>query len=136
MAADLRLIEFARQTRREPTPAEEALWRLLRNRRFAGWKFRRRHPLGLYIADFYSAATAVVIELDGDSHATEEGIEHDRIRHEYLCSLGVAVLRFWNVELKENTDGVLARVFEVCTERQGTRRRRTPPQHRRTRTNE
>ena len=45
MAADPRLIEFARQMRREPTPAEEAFWRLLRNRRFAGWKFRRQHPL-------------------------------------------------------------------------------------------
>jgi very-short-patch-repair endonuclease len=134
MAVDRRLIEFARQMRREPTPAEEVLWRLLRNRRFAGWKFRRQHPLGLYIADFYSAAAALVIELDGDTHATEEGIEHDRVRHTYLRSLDVEVLRFWNSELKENTDGVLARIFEVGTERQGTRRRRTPPQHRRKRT--
>lgn len=134
MAADPRLIAFARQMRREPTSAEDALWRLLRNRRYAGWKFRRQHPLGLYVADFYSAAAAVVIELDGDSHATEEGIEHDRVRHAYLRSLGVEVLRFWNSEFRENTDGVLARVFEVCTERQGTKRRRTPQEHRRKRT--
>ena len=133
MAADPRLIEYARQMRREPTPAEETLWRLLRNRRFAGWKFRRQHPLGLYIADFYAASAALVIELDGDSHATEEGIEHDRIRHAYLRSLDVEVLRFWNSELKENTDGVLARVSEVCAARQGTLRRKTSPQHRRPR---
>jgi very-short-patch-repair endonuclease len=133
VAADPRLIEFARQMRHEPTPAEEALWRLLRNRRFAGWKFRRQHPLGLYIADFYSSSAALVVELDGDSHATEEGAEYDRVRHEYLRSLGVEVLRFWNSELKENEDGVLARIFEVCTERQGMRRQWTPQRHRRKR---
>jgi len=133
VAADPRLIEFARQMRREPIPAEKAVWRLLRNRRLADWKFRRQHPLGLYIADFYSASAALVIELDGDTHATEEGIEHDRIRHAYLQSLGVMVLRFWNGEVKENSDGILQRVYEVCASRQGTKRRRTPPGDRRAR---
>jgi adenine-specific DNA-methyltransferase len=65
--------------RREPTPTEEALWRLLRNRQLAGCKFRRQHPVGRYIADFYSASAALVVELDGDSHATPEGQEHDRV---------------------------------------------------------
>src|SRR5438445_13032013 len=123
MAADRRLIEFARQMRREPTPAEKVMWRLLRNRRLAGLKFRRQHPLGRYIADFYSADAALVIELDGDSHATEEGIEHDRVRHAYLRGLDVEVIRFWNSQLAENADGILECVFELCTRRHGTRRR-------------
>src|SRR5688500_9054297 len=133
MAADRRLIEFARQMRHEPTPAEARLWRLLRNRRTTGFKFRRQHPVGLYVADFYSASAALVVELDGDTHATEEGIEHDRVRHEYLRGLELEVIRFWNVDLKENEDGVLDRICEVCAARQGMRRRRTPPEHRRER---
>ena len=133
MAADRRLIEFARRMRHEPTPAEEVMWRLLRNRRTAGFKFRRQHPVGRYIADFYSASAALVIELDGDTHATEEGIEHDRVRHEYLSGLGLEVLRFWNSAVHDNSDGVLERVCEVCAARQGTRRRRTPASDRRVR---
>src|SRR6478672_11151122 len=123
MPTDPRLLEFARRMRREPTPAEEAMWRLLRNRRLAGFKFRRQHPLGLYIADFYAPSAALVLELDGDTHATPEGIEHDRVRHAYLESLGLAVVRFWNSELKDNPDGVLDRICELCRQRQGLRRR-------------
>ena len=126
MAADPRLIEFARRMRREPTPAEETLWRLLRNRRLAGFKFRRQHPIGPYIADFYAASAALVIELDGDSHATDEGKENDRIRHAYLESLGLLVVRFWNFEVKEDAEAILERLGSLCAERQGNRRRVTP----------
>lgn len=133
MAADPRLIEFARQMRREPTPAEEAVWRLLRNRRLAGFKFRRQHPVGLYIADFYSSASALVVELDGDSHTTAEGQEHDRTRHTYLRTLGLEVLRFWNFEVTENPDGVVEQIARLSEERRGLRRRRTPVNHRRCR---
>ena len=58
MASDPRLIEFGAEMRHEPTPAEETMWRLLRNRRLAGYKFRRQHPIGPYIADFYAASAA------------------------------------------------------------------------------
>ncbi|MCE9561932.1 MAG: endonuclease domain-containing protein [Planctomycetes bacterium] len=95
------MIEFARQMRHEPTPAEEVLWRLLRNYRLANLKSRRQHPIGRYIADFYIASASLVIELDGDTHTTEEGIEHDRVRHCYLESLGLMIIRFWNFEVKE-----------------------------------
>src|SRR5262245_65596999 len=103
MPPDPRLLEFARQMRREPTPAAKLMWRLLRNRRLAGYKFRRQHPLGLYIADFYSREAALVVELDGDSHFTPEGIEHDRIRNEYMRSLNLLTLRFLNSEVFDNT---------------------------------
>jgi very-short-patch-repair endonuclease len=102
MSPDRRLLEFARAMRREPTPAEQAMWILLRNRQLAGYKFRRQYILGQYIADFYSPASAIVVELDGDSHCTPEGQEHDRIRHAYLASRGLAVLRFWNTDVNEN----------------------------------
>ena len=119
MAADPRLIEFAQQMRREPTPAEKAMWRLLRNYRLAGFKFRRQHPVGRYITDFYTSSASLVLELDGDSHATEEGIEHDRVRQAYLESLGLLVVRFWNFEVKENPDGILDQLWELCSERYG-----------------
>src|SRR5262245_6490870 len=126
MPPDPRLLEYARSMRREPTPAEQVLWRLLRNRRLAGFKFRRQHPLGLYIADFYSHHTALVIELDGDSHFTDEGIEHDRVRLAYLESLGLHVLRFLNPDVFDNEGGVVEVIARTCGERAGRFRRRTP----------
>jgi very-short-patch-repair endonuclease len=102
------------------------MWRLLRNRRLAGYKFRRQHPVGRYIADFYAASAALVVELDGDSHATEEGKEHDCVRHAYLEALGLAVIRFWNFEEKEDTDAILELLGTLCSQRQGRRRRPTP----------
>ena len=127
MAADPRLIDFAHKMRHEPSPAELAVWRLLRNHRLAGFKFRRQHPVGRYIADFYAPSAALVLELDGDTHATAEGIEHDRVRQAYLKSLGLLVIRVWNFEVRENPDGLLERLWELCPERQGQRRRHTPP---------
>jgi very-short-patch-repair endonuclease len=126
MAVDPRLLEFARHMRREPTPAEEAMWRMLRNGQLAGFKFRRQHPIGLYIADFYAPSAALVLELDGNSHTTDEGIKHDRIRHTYLESLGLVVVRFWNFEVKESPDAVSECIAALCQQRKGLRRRLVP----------
>ena len=114
MDRDPRLIEFARQMRREPTPAERRMWSLLRNRRLAGFRFRRQHPVGIYIADFYCAVARLVVELDGDSHIGNE--EADRRREEYLRGLGLRVIRFWNVDLADNGEGVLDIVCAACAE--------------------
>ena len=62
---DRRLLHFAKDMRREPTDAEKRLWRLLRDRRLAGFKFRRQVPVGGYILDFYCMKEAVVVEADG-----------------------------------------------------------------------
>lgn len=130
MPPDPRLLEYARAMRREPTPAERVMWRLLRNRQLAGYKFRRQHPLGLYIADFYSRDAALVVELDGDSHFTPEEIEHDRIRHAYLESLDLCVLRFLNPDVFDNADAVVELIGKTCAGRSGLLRRRTPRPHR------
>jgi very-short-patch-repair endonuclease len=103
--------------RRAPTPAEQRLWRLLRNRRFAGFKFRRQHPFGPYILDCYCPAARLVIELDGDTHANAETERQDAERTAYLERRGLTVLRFWNVDLAENEEGVAARIFDECTQR-------------------
>jgi very-short-patch-repair endonuclease len=76
-------------------------------RQFLGLKFRRQHPLGRYIVDFYCAERRLAVELDGGQHFTVEGQAYDRRRTEYLAARGVRVLRFTNRELFEDTDRVL-----------------------------
>ena len=61
-------IQTARQLRRDQTDEEKELWRALRSHRFAGFKFRRQHPAGIYILDFYCAAARLDVELDGFQH--------------------------------------------------------------------
>src|SRR5262245_40302392 len=89
--------DLARNLRQQPVPAERIMWWQLRGRRFAGFKFRRQHPIGPYIVDFYCATCALGVELDGETHL---GREHaDQGRQEYLEAEGLKVLRFWNNEV-------------------------------------
>ena len=90
------LVERARELRRDQTSAEEFAWELLRNRRFAGLKFRRQHQIGNYIADFYCAEHRLVLEIDGEIHRTREVADKDATRDAYLHTLGQKVLRFTN----------------------------------------
>lgn len=85
------------------TDAERRLWYALRDRRFAGWKFRRQVSIGPFVADFLCHAAALVIEVDGGQHSAET----DARRTAFLEGQGYRVLRFWNNEVLENTEGVL-----------------------------
>lgn len=87
------------------TDAESLLWYHLRNRRFMGLKFRRQHPIGSYIADFYCDAHRLVLEIDGGQHA--EQMAYDQKRSLWLTSQGIATLRFWNHEVLQHTAAVL-----------------------------
>ena len=106
--------------RKEPTPSEQHLWHIVRNRRLAAFKFRRQHPFGPYILDFYCPRARLIIELDGDSHATEEGQQSDAERTAYLERRGIKVLRIWNSAMTENEDGVVTRIFDECIQRTPT----------------
>jgi very-short-patch-repair endonuclease len=97
------LREFARRMRREPTPAERRLWWMLRDRRLAGFKFRRQVPVGPYILDFLCKDARVAIEADGGQHADPSA---DTARTSWLTANGYRVLRFWNGEILSNPDGV------------------------------
>jgi very-short-patch-repair endonuclease len=103
--------------RKEPTTAEKTLWRVVRNRRLSGFKFRRQHPFGPYILDCYCPAARLVVELDGGSHADDEGKRRDADRTSYLERCGLKVLRFWNVELAEDEEAVLDRIWDECIRR-------------------
>ena len=98
--------QIARKLRKSSTEAEIYLWRHLRSRQLEGCKFRRQQPLGPYIVGFVSFEKRLVVELDGGQHALQK--DEDQIRDGWLKSEGFEVLRFWNNEVFENSDGVLA----------------------------
>ena len=110
---DPRLIDFAKQMRREMTEPEKRLWYQLRAKRFAGTKFRRQNVVGKYIADFYSRGAMLVIEVDGDSHGFTH--DYDVIREDYLRRLGFTVIRFTNYEVMTNMEGVLTLIGQRLT---------------------
>ena len=97
----------ARSFRKKPTDAEARLWSELRNRELLGFKFRRQHPLGNRILDFYCEEAKLALELDGSGHFYDLKREDDLDREIELYEKGVRVLRFSNSDVFENMDGVL-----------------------------
>lgn len=102
----------ARQLRCEQTPAEALLWEHLRNRRFMGLKFRRQHPLGRFVADFYCAQHRLVVELDGAVH--QKRGEYDDLRTEELEAKGYRVLCFTNSQVVQDLEWVLEQIARAC----------------------
>jgi very-short-patch-repair endonuclease len=109
------ILHHARRMRYEPTKAERLLWQKLRRRQLGGYKFRRQHPLGNYIVDFYCAETKLIVEVDGDIHAYQETYDAERMTD--LETLGYRVIRFWNEQVLREMDGVLEVILRVCDER-------------------
>ena len=103
---------FARELRKNPTDAEFKLWQNIREKRIKGYQFYRQKNLGNYIVDFYCPAGKLIIELDGGQHYSDDGMESDGIRGNYLASLGFTVLRFSDRDVLKNMDGVLQRIYE------------------------
>ncbi len=87
------------------TVAERRLWAKLRDRQVDGHKFRRQHPLGPYVLDFFCEGSKLVIEIDGGQHA--EMAARDAVRTAWLAKHGCRVIRSWNNDVLLNIDGVL-----------------------------
>lgn len=104
--------ERAQRLRREATPAERKLWARLKAKQLNGLQFRRQHPIGPYIVDFYCAALKLAIEIDGDTHGSEEALRRDEKRSAFIASKGVRIIRFWNSDIHERLDGALADILE------------------------
>ncbi|MEW6468242.1 MAG: endonuclease domain-containing protein [Bacteroidota bacterium] len=102
----------ARILRKQMTSSERALWEVLRRNSVKGFYFRRQHPIWIYIADFYCHKAKLVIELDGEIHHSEKAKKHDAERDEMMKGQGITVLRFPNVEVFENLNGVMKKVTE------------------------
>jgi len=98
----------ARQLRSDATDAEAAMWRLLRHRRLAGFKFRRQVPLQNYILDFVCFERKLVAEVDGSQHFESDS---DRRRDAILINEGFRVLRYWNNDVLQRPSSVLEDIF-------------------------
>jgi very-short-patch-repair endonuclease len=105
-----------RVLRQHATDAEKLMWKLLRNRQLGGVKFRRQHPVGKYILDFYSYEFGLAVELDGGGPANPSQMRYDVERTQALEEQGIRVLRFWNNEVLCNTEGVLQSIWEAVNE--------------------
>ena len=89
-------IDKAREFRQTPTETEHAAWHLLRGLRSRGFKFRRQHPAGPYVADFCCTELHLIVELDGSVHGQPSQARSDARRDAHLKSMGYMVLRLPN----------------------------------------
>jgi very-short-patch-repair endonuclease len=94
----------AQSLRNNATDAERCLWRCLSRRQLGGFKFSRQIPVGPFVCDFLCRERGLIVEVDGGQHADNS---QDDSRTAYLASAGYRVIRFWNNEVLQNTDGVL-----------------------------
>jgi len=104
------MLRLAGELRKSMTQAEKVLWEKLRNKKIKGVRFRRQHPIGEFIADFFSYETLMVIEIDGAVHQDPSQLERDIERTKILASLGIKVIRFSNEEVIGHLDQVINRI--------------------------
>lgn len=117
-------LDRRRELRRFSSSAELDLWDQLKNKQFHGLKFRRQYSVGNYILDFYCPRLRLAIELDGDSHFETRQIINDRRRTAWLRTMYIREIRFRNDEVRDDLEGVLARIEKFITSP-------TPPDFRR-----
>ena len=115
--ADSKSHERARAFRRELTPPEVRLYVALRGRKLRGLKFRRQHPIGPYILDFYCAAAKLAVEVDGASHLTSEQGAHDERRTDWLARHCVKVLRIPASDVRDHLVDVLGWIGDAAEAR-------------------
>jgi very-short-patch-repair endonuclease len=115
--ASMESIERARDLRKRMTEAEKLLWSYLRNKKLAGFKFRRQHPIWIFIADFYCHEVKLVVELDGGIHKEVEQKEWDENRTAEIDRLEIKVVRFTNEEVLGNIKEVLKQIKRGCEKR-------------------
>jgi len=102
------LLARARWMRANPTNAEKKLWTLLRDRRFAAFKFRRQQVIGPYRVDFVCLEQRLIIEADGSQHSDDR---HDARRTGFLVRNGFRVLRFWNTQVLSEALSVAEAIY-------------------------
>jgi imidazole glycerol-phosphate synthase subunit HisF len=99
--ARLETIQLARNLRHSTTKSEKILWRYINKGRILGYKFRRQHPIGFYVADFYCHKLRLVIEVDGPIHMLKDNQEHDVNRTAVLEQYDIEVIRFKNEDVEK-----------------------------------
>ena len=107
------IVMRARAQRRQPSLPEGLLWQALKSRP-NGLKFRRQHPFGWCISDFYCAAAKLVVEVDGQSHSMGERAQHDVRRDRWLREQGLRVLRFAAADVMSDLQSVVTAIILAC----------------------
>lgn len=107
-----KILNQAKELRKNQTEPEEIMWFLLRDKRFCDLKFKRQVPFGKYIADFICLEKKLIIELDGSQHLQENNLVHDEKRREYIENEGYKVVRFYNSEIFNNLESVLEKIYQ------------------------
>ena len=108
-------VQRAKELRQDMTEAEKVLWQAVRANRLNGWHFRRQQIIGGFIADFYCHAAALVVELDGGIHETQQ--EYDQERTELIKTFGIEVVRFKNETVLNQLPQVLQEIDRLCRDR-------------------
>lgn len=108
--ADLNIKSKAKDLRKRMTTSEMLLWDQLRNRKLNGKHFRRQHPYGIYILDFFCNKANLAIEIDGEIHKFKEEYDHERTK--YLEDTGLKIIRFTNSDIEKNIEEALIRIKE------------------------
>jgi very-short-patch-repair endonuclease len=107
-------VYVARKQRRQMSPPEVLLWRQVRGG-VLGFKVRRQHPIGPYLADFYVPIARLVVEVDGSAHDFGDRPERDAARDQYMQERGYRVLRISARDVSGNLEGVLSFIAEQVT---------------------
>jgi cyclase len=110
--ADPLIFSKARELRNKLTPAEQVFWLRLKEQ-FPEYKFRRQHPISIYIVDFYCHKLKLVIEIDGSVHDSEEAKLDDEKRQNDLENLNLTVIRFTNNQVKNEIELVIEKIFST-----------------------
>jgi very-short-patch-repair endonuclease len=108
LGASANIKNRARELRKNLTSSETKLWGYLRKRQLEGKHFRKQHPYGIYILDFYCFEAGLAIEIDGPIHLRKH--EYDLERKKYIESTGVKVLRFINDDIENRIEWVLKKI--------------------------
>lgn len=104
------ILRKASELRQNMTKAKKALWEELRNKKLGDYRFRRQHPIGIFIVDFFCFESMLAIELDGGIHDTDYQRERDFERTIMLREHGIAEIRFRNKDIFDNMDRVLIEI--------------------------
>jgi very-short-patch-repair endonuclease len=116
---------FAKTMRREMPDAEFRLWCELRNGGLGGLRFRRQHPIGPFIVDFFCPEKMLILEVDGEQHSADANRRADAERTHWLESQGHLVIRFWTNEVMQNLDAVCEAILAAS---RGEWRNQPPPE--------
>ncbi len=109
--ASKHMIKRAKSLREASTAPEQLLWLALRNGQIGGLKFRRQHPVGPYVADFYCHSIGLVVEVDGMSH--DDKVVQDSQKTRYLEAQGLRVLRVINEDVMCDLDAVTREIARL-----------------------